>query len=463
MTVSFQAFGAARHVTGSKHLLRVGGRRILLDCGMVQGPRLVAEKANRKLPFAARTIDAVVLSHAHIDHCGVLPRLVREGFEGRIVCTDPTRSLLRLMLEDSARVQEADARHLAAQGIRYEPLYGIRDVKRTMKLVRSIPYHQETEVVPGVRVRFLDAGHILGSALVVLDVERRRKSLRICFTGDHGRKGMPILRDPERMPPCDVLITESTYGDRRHEGGPDMEPVLERVLRKEMRTPGRILVPAFAVGRTQHVVLVLGELMRKRRIPKMPIWVDTPLGREATKVMARHAEVLDEEVQRMLAAGRSPFFLRGVRYVADVEESKSLNSVRRGVIVAASGMCEGGRILHHLERSVSRPEDLVLLVGYQAEGTLGRKLQDGRKHVRIFDRWHTVKCRVRAIRGFSAHADYRELLSALRPLCSSVRQTFVVHGENGPALAFADRLLGAGFRNVEVPVHGQRFLLEGGR
>lgn len=463
MTVSFQAFGAARHVTGSKHLLRVGGRRILLDCGSVQGPRLVAEKANRKLPFAARSIDAVVLSHAHIDHCGALPRLVREGFEGRIVCTDPTKSLLRLMLEDSARIQEADARHLAAQGIRYEPLYGIADVKRTMKLVRSVPYHGEVEVTPGVRVRFLDAGHILGSALVVLDVERPRRNLRICFTGDHGRKGMPILRDPERLPPCDVLITESTYGDRRHEQGPDVQPVLERVLAEGLPGPGRVLVPAFAVGRTQHVVMALGELMRRRRIPRMPVWVDTPLGREATKVMSRHADVLDEGVQRMLAAGRSPFFLDGVRYVADVEESKSLNSVRRGVIIAASGMCEGGRILHHLERSVSRPEDLVLLVGYQAEGTLGRKLQDGRKHVRIFDRWHTVKCRVRTIRGLSAHADYRELLAALRHLRATVRQTFVVHGESHPALVFADRLLDAGFSNVEVPVHGQRFLLGGGR
>lgn len=459
MTITLQFLGAARHVTGSKHLLVVNDRQILLECGMVQGPRAIADRANRELPLAAGDLDAVVLSHAHIDHSGLLPRLTKLGFEGPIHCTSATKSLIEILLADSAHIQAGDARHLRKRGIDYQPYYDQDDVDRTLRQCRGVGYHTRVEVCPEVSIEFLDAGHILGAAMVVIDVDDGRHKLRICFTGDHGRKDLPILRDHERLPECDVLITESTYGDRLHESNPDMERTLAEIVNQEIQDGGRILIPAFSVGRTQNVVLFLGKLMESGEIPKLPVFVDSPLSKRATKVMAQYPELYDDETRNILEGGGSPFYFEGVRYVADVEESKSLNDVRSGVIVAASGMCEAGRILHHLERSLGRREDCVLMVGFQAESTLGRKLLDGYDDVKIYGQRHRVRCKVRAMGGFSAHADYQELVDSYGHLAPSLERTFVVHGEEHPALTHANRLTDLGFKNVEVPVKRQKFVL----
>lgn len=451
MTITLQFLGAARHVTGTKHLLTIGKQRILLDCGMVQGPRRIAEEQNRNLPLAGSSVDALVLSHAHIDHCGSLPRLVRDGYRGPIWCTEATRDMLRMMLMDSARIQEQDARHLRKRGHDVEPVYGEADVERTLALVQAVPYHRPFAVGKQLRVEFLDAGHILGAAIVVMDVEDGGTKRRVVFTGDHGRKNLPILRDPDRIPDCDALITESTYGDRVHEQRTDMMAELARIVAEEMQDGGRIVVPAFAVGRTQAVVLFLGQLIKERHLPPIPIWVDSPMSHDATRIMAAHPGLFDAETQALLAAGHNPLFFDGVTYVADVEESKALNQVRHGVIVSASGMCESGRVLHHLKQTVGRREDCVLLVGYQAQGTLGRRLLDGESRVNIYGEPHAVRCKVRTMPGFSAHADWQELLTASRHLSKRCQQVFVVHGEDGPAEAYADRLRGEGFREVIVP------------
>lgn len=459
MTIALQFLGAARHVTGSKHLLIVNDKQILLDCGMVQGPRAIADQANRNLPLDVGDLDAVVLSHAHIDHSGLLPRLSKLGFDGPIHCTSATASLIELLLADSAHIQASDARHLRKRGIDYEPYYDQEDVDRTLRQCRGVGYHTRVEVCPEVTVEFLDAGHILGAAMVVLDVDDGAHQMRICFTGDHGRKNLPILRDHERLPECDVLITESTYGDRLHESNPDMERMLGEIVRQEMADGGRILIPAFSVGRTQNIIMFLGKLMEEGKIPRIPVFVDSPLSKRATKVMAQYPELYDDATRSILEAGGSPFYFDGVRYIADVEESKSLNDVRTGVIVAASGMCEAGRILHHLERSVSRPADCVLMVGFQAESTLGRKLLDGYDEVKIYGQRHRVRCKVRSMGGFSAHADYQELVDSYGHLAPHLERTFVVHGEERPALTHADRLTDLGFKNVEVPVKRQKFVL----
>jgi metallo-beta-lactamase family protein len=456
MTIALEFHGAARHVTGSKHLLDLGGKRVLLDCGMVQGPRKIAEEQNRNLPFDATKIDAVVLSHAHIDHCGSLPKLVKDGFRGPIWCTDATADMLRMMLLDSAHIQAQDARHLRKRGHDYEPVYTDEDVEQTLRLVRGRPYRQQFAVCDELQVEFLEAGHILGAAIVVLDAADGHRRRRIVFTGDLGRKHLPILRDPDHIPECDVLVTESTYGDRRHEARPDMMANLGRIVEEESRDGGRIVIPAFAVGRTQSVVVFLGQLIEERQLLPMPIYVDSPMSTAATKIMARHRELFDQETRELLAAGHDPFFFDGVRYVADVQESKELNALRYGVIVSASGMCESGRVLHHLRYSLGRHEDCVLLVGFQAQGTLGARLRDGADTVRIYGEEHRVRCKIRTMGGFSAHADYEELMHACGHLAGRCRQVFVVHGEDGPAETHADRLRDAGFAKVVVPSKGNR-------
>lgn len=457
MTIALQFLGAARHVTGTKHLLIVNDKQVLLDCGMVQGPREMSNHANRNLPLDAKKVTAVVLSHAHIDHSGSLPRLVKDGYGGPIWCTEGTKDLVAVLLKDSAHIAQADARFLTKTGHRFVPPYDLQDVERTITQLRGVSYRKRVQVLPEVAVEFYDAGHILGAAMVVLDVDDGTKQRRIAFTGDHGRKNLPILKDPETLPESDVLITESTYGNKLHMEQSELASELASVVLEEAHDSGRVIVPAFSVGRTQNLVMFLGKLMAAGKIPQTPIYVDSPLSREATKIMARHPECFDPETQSLLASGRSPFFFEGVRYVSDVEESKQLNEVRNGVIIAASGMCESGRILHHLKFSVGRPEDCVLMVGFQAEGTLGRRLQEGASEVRIFGEWYKVRCRVREMGGMSAHADYGELLAHTGHLAPKCRQAFVVHGEEPSALIYADRLRKAGFANVEVPRQRERF------
>ena len=459
MDVALRFLGAARHVTGTKHLVEFGDRRILLDCGMVQGPRKIANAANTDLGLDPRTIDAVVLSHAHIDHSGSLPRLVKLGFEGQIHLTDATGDLAATLLEDSARIQTQDAMHLRKRGETWEPPYDEHDVAKTVRRFRRHQYHKPFEVLPGVQCEYFDAGHILGSAMVVLRMEDGSRTIRLAFTGDHGRKDMPILRDPERLPPVDYLITESTYGDRLHDDGAAMSDALTAIVNEEVRDGGRILIPAFSVGRTQNVLYTLGNLIAEGRIPRMPIWIDSPLSSRATKITAAHRELFDKGARKVLDSGRDPFFFDGVRFVDDREESKALNGVREGIIIAASGMCEGGRILHHLKVSLPRREDCLLTVGYMASGTLGRKLVDGAEHVNVMRGSYDVRCKVRSMHGLSAHADWKELCESLQHLAPHVAKVFVVHGEEQQALTFVDRLKGLGFKDVRAPSHGQREVL----
>ena len=459
MTITLQFLGAARHVTGSKHLLTVNDRRILLDCGMVQGPRRIANQLNREVRVDPKTLDAVVLSHAHIDHSGSLPRLVKLGYSGPIHCTPATRDLLEILLPDSANIQESDARHLEKRGQHFEPPYDSADVEATLKLPSCAAYHEPFQVCPEVRATFIDAGHILGSAQVVLDVDDGEGPLRIAFTGDLGRKGIPILRDPDPLPECDVLITESTYGDRLHPAREELRAQIETFVEEELGRGGRVLIPAFSVGRTQNILWYLGNLIHGGKISPLPIYVDSPLSTKATAITARHRELYDNETRAILESGRNPFFFDGVRCVADVEESKSLNKLRSGIIISASGMCEGGRVLHHLVQSIERPEDCVLIVGFQAQGTLGRKLLEGFEHVKIFGERYPVRCRVRHIDGLSAHADQAELLDHLRPLAKATTRVFVVHGEENAAMKFADKLTDAGFASVEVPLDKETYSL----
>ncbi len=297
MTISIRFLGAARHVTGSKYLLSVNDKSVLLECGMVQGPRKIANAANRNLGVNPDEVDAVVLSPAHIDHSGSLPRLVKLGYRGPIYCTEATESLVAILLADSAHIQAQDAKYLRKHGGDFQPPYEIGDVERTIRQIRGKPYYQQFEVLPGVQVQFIDAGHILGAAMVIIDVDDGKHQRRITFTGDHGRKNLPILRDPDRPPESDFLITESTYGDRLHPPRTDLESTLADIVNEELQDGGRILVPAFSVGRTQNVVYFLGRLMEAGRIPKIPIYVDSPLSIKATKILAQHSEVFDDETQ----------------------------------------------------------------------------------------------------------------------------------------------------------------------
>lgn len=463
MAITLQFLGATRFVTGSRHLLTVNGKQVLLECGMVQGRRQDSNTMNRELGLDAEAVDAVVLSHAHIDHCGSLPRLVRLGYRGPIHCTEPTADLTEVMLHDSAHLQAQDAIYMRRKGLDWEPPYDDDDVVRTVEQLRRHQYHEPFEVLPGITVEFFDAGHIFGSAMEVVTIEDGSRTFRLGFTGDYGRKQTSVLRDPEKMPPVDALITESTYGDRRHDGTPEIGDKLAKIIDEEMRDGGRILVPAFAVGRTQGLLKRLGELVAAGKVPKQPVWVDSPMALKATKIIRRYPELYDDETRALLTRGRDPFFFDDVRFVQSVEESIALNDVRQGIIIASSGMCEGGRILHHLKRSLPRQEDCLLTVGFMAQHTLGRKLVDsartGIDEVKVYGKPYPVRCKVRSILGLSAHADYVELLAALQHLAKATTNVFVVHGEEEPALAFADRLRGAGFGSVHVPVRGQKFEL----
>lgn len=456
--------GAARGVTGSMHLVEARGNRVLLDCGLFQGHRAEAAAKNRALRVEAGKLDAVVLSHAHIDHSGNIPTLYKQGFRGRVHATRATKDLTGLMLRDSAQVQLRDVRYLHRKHERpVEPLYSATDVKGVVHHFRGWDYGTWFDVVPGIRCRFQDAGHILGSASVHLEVREPGKDVvRVTFTGDLGRPGMPILRDPEPLPEAEVVITESTYGNRSHGLGTDvageMKASLAQALRAALESGGKLLIPAFSVGRTQHILYFLNELIEEGAVPKVRVFVDSPLSAEATEVVCRHPECFDGDMLERLERSLSPVLAPHVALCRTVEESKRINRLRGTcVVIAASGMCEFGRIVHHLAHNLEDERAVVAFVGFQAEHTLGRRILDRRPKVRIHGREVPVRARVVKLNGFSAHADKDELLAALRPLRSAAGRTFVVHGEEDPALALAATLTGEGFRGVEVPREGDVF------
>lgn len=464
MEITF--WGAVRTVTGSRHLVQIDGRHLLLDCGLFQGRRAESEAKNRSFPFEAESVDATLISHAHIDHSGNLPRLVKNGFRGNIHATRATAGLLDPMLYDSAHIHERDAEFLNKQRSRkkkpkVEPLYTQEDVASTLPLLSPHSYGVGFEVLPGVTAHFRDAGHILGSALTVLDLQENGRSRRVCFTGDLGRPHLPIIRDPETVPDVHTLIIESTYGNRLHEDTQGIMEIMERLLNRAHQRRGKIIVPSFAVGRTQEIVIVLKELFESGRVAPMPVYVDSPLAVNVTEVFREHPECFDKETLALLDKEQAdPFGFKLMHYVRNLEESKSLNT-KEGpmIIISASGMCEAGRIRHHLLNSIENPNNLVLIVGFQAEHTLGRKLAEGRKEVTIFGDPYLRRAEVQVIDAFSAHADRDELLAWVRMLKHPPRRIFVVHGEENQSLSLAEKLKEEGFRKTIVPKMGKTYPL----
>ena len=465
-----QFWGAAREVPGSMHLLRVGGHRVLLDCGLYQGRRKHAFERNRDFPFEPSSIDAVILSHAHIDHSGNLPTLVRAGFQGKIYATPATRDLCRHMLVDSAHIQKSDVRYVnrrrRRQGKRpFEPLYLIGDARKALGRFRPVHYGRIFEPAPGIRASFVDAGHILGSASVILDLTEGSRTRRLVFSGDIGRRGLPILRDPQIPPDADYVIMESTYGDREHEPPSKAREYLLHHAKATCKSGGKLLVPAFAVGRTQELVYRLNQLWEDGDLPPVDVFVDSPLAINVTEVYGRHPECYDREMLDTMATDSDgdPLGFRHLRYLRSANESKALNT-RKGpaIIIAASGMCEGGRILHHLRNHLGNPSTTVLFVGYQAQHTLGRRLLEGNREVRVLGAAVEVRARTARADAYSAHADRTGLLAWAASVGDTGRVTrcFLVHGEENSAFALAEDLRAVGTAAVEVPERGSSFSLD---
>jgi metallo-beta-lactamase family protein len=453
--------GAARGVTGSQHMLEFNGTRLLLDCGMYQGRRREANERNRHLPFDPRQVDAMILSHAHIDHSGNIPTLVKQGFRGTITCTPATRDLCSVMLRDAAHIQEADAefmnrKHADQLEEPVVPLYEEADVLKALKHFRSLAYHRPAPVLPGVTCTFLDAGHVLGSALVQLDIDLAPDRLRLVFSGDLGRRNMAILRDPEVPESPDVLLLESTYGDRLHSPMAGMETQLQEVINRTVARKGKILVPSFSLERTQEFVYALHRLTLRKAIPPIPMYVDSPLSVRITEIFKLHPECFDEETLRFMRANGDPFGFENLTYLSNVEDSKALNG-REGpmIIMAASGMCEAGRILHHLRNGIEDARNTVLIIGFQAKNTLGRKIAEREPVVRIFGMERPLEAEVVVMDAFSAHADRDDLLGFVTGCRSSLRKVFLVHGEEEQMLPLQKRLTEMGIPEVHVPMLGE--------
>lgn len=460
MRIAFH--GAARTVTGSCHLIEHDGTRILLDCGLYQGKRKESFERNRNFPFDPRSIVAVVLSHAHIDHSGNLPTLVAQGFHGPIWATAATMDLCGWMLRDSATIQERDVEHVNKKRAKrnqhlFEPLYTVEDAEHALARFRGIPYDTSVRVARGISLTFEDAGHILGSASCHLHIEEGGRDRVLVFTGDVGRSDRPILRDPRPPRRADVLISESTYGDRLHDPGPDVEARLEHVIGQAIGRGGKVLIPAFSVGRTQRLVHDLHQLTLAGRLPKVPIYVDSPLAVDVTEVFRDHPECYDAELTSF-SRKADPFGFSRLTYVRDVEASKALNRLPGPcVIIAASGMCEGGRVLHHLKRVAPDPASTILIVGFMAVHTLGRRIAERAPVIKVFGDEYPLRAKVETISGLSAHADRDELLAYLGHLERPPEHTFLVHGEEDQSTALAASLRERGFPAVDVPAPGDRF------
>jgi len=460
--------GAAREVTGSCHLVECDGRRILLDCGMIHGGKERHERNREPFPFEPAALDAVVLSHAHIDHSGRLPLLVRRGYRGPILATEPTAALLRILLADSGRIHEEDARwkikRLKKRGEDHrwvKPLFTEADALAMLEQVVALPFDRPTPLADAGTVRFVKAGHILGAAIVELALEPNGERRRLVFSGDLGVEGARLLSPPTTVDRPDYLLIESTYGERnRAETGDRTERLLE-VIRRTAERGGKVVIPSFAVGRTQEVLARINDLVESGRLPELPVYVDSPMAIEATKIFEMHPEAYSDEARRLLRAGDAPLRFAGLEPTPKVDESKAINA-RPGpaVIISASGMCTAGRIKHHLRHYLPDPRSTVLFVGYQARGSLGNLIQRGVDPVRIFGERHPVRASIETIEGFSAHADLDELLGWFEGLGNPPARTFVVHGEERAALAFAERLRERYGAVVDVPSPGDSVALD---
>jgi len=463
--VKISFLGAVRTVTGSKHLLQVNSRKVLLDCGLFQGRRKEAEERNRHLPFDAEDIDAMILSHAHIDHSGNIPSLVKSGFEPNIFATFATRDLCNVMLLDSAHIQEKDAEYVNKKHKRkglppVEPLYTKEDVFDAMEHFVGHSYNRWFFVTNGVKAQYVEAGHILGSAQTILDLEEGGLRRRVVFTGDLGRRHLPILRDPAYIKEADYLIIESTYGGRLHDPIEQAHDKLADVINRTANRGGKIIVPAFSVGRTQELVYSLHQLRKENRIPPLPVYVDSPLSTNVTEVFRLHADLFDRETYELfLKEDEDPFGFRMLHYIRDVEESKKLNDCKEPcIIISASGMCEAGRILHHLKNNIENPRNTILIVGFMAKNTLGRKLVEKWEKVKIFGEEYTRRAEVVVLNTFSAHADRNDLLDYVNHYNRKrMKAIFCVHGDEDQTYALVEGIKALGFDNVYAPELGDTF------
>ena len=459
-------WGAAQTVTGSLHLLEFAGRRVLMDCGLYQGRRSEAAKFNREFPVPAGSIDVVLLSHAHIDHSGLLPKLHREGFRGSVYATRATQDLCERMLADSAHIQEKDAGWVNRRERRkgkneIQPLYGMGDAERVMETFHGVAYGEAFSPLPGLEVEYRDAGHILGSATMVLTINDGGRTVKLGFTGDVGRTDRPILRDPQPMADCDYLICESTYGGKTHEPRDRAKERLGEVVAATASRGGKVIIPAFAVGRTQEIVYRLEELSREGKLPPVPVFVDSPLAVNVTDIFRAHPECYDEELREYMATDPNPFGFARLTYIRDVADSKRLNTSRLPmVIISASGMCEAGRILHHLRNNIEDSRNTVMIVGYCAEHTLGRRIVEKRREVKIFGEPHRLRAHVEVMNSYSAHADEPELVEFVGHLdADRLKRIFLVHGDLVRQEPLALALTAAGYVKPVAPARGESFEL----
>lgn len=456
--------GAARSVTGTRHLLEVNGHKILLDCGLYQGKRKDSYERNQNLPFDAESVDILILSHAHIDHSGNIPNLVKSGFKGDIICTYATRDLCAVMLRDSARIQQYDMEYINRKRQRdnlppLEPIYTMEDAVNSLKYFVGFGYERTREILPGVKLTFYDAGHIMGSAIIVLDMEENGKNIRLVFSGDLGRPNVPILCDPTFIDEADILLIESTYGDREHKEEAEVSGKLKNIINSTYKRRGKLIVPAFAVGRTQELVYRIHKLADAKTIPNdMNIYVDSPLAINATDIFRLHPEAYDEETANFILEDKHGdlFGFNRVRYTRAVSQSKELNTINDPmVIISASGMAEAGRILHHLKNNIEDPKNAILIVGWQAPDTLGRRILNKEPRVKIFGEEYNLNAEVLKLNGMSGHAGRSMLISWVNAFKKKPSHTFVIHGEEDVSLTFAETLRKEGLNNVKVPELGE--------
>ena len=469
MSITLFSLGAAEEVTGSKHVLEVNGKQIMIDCGAFQGSRKISDEKNRNFEFEADKLESVVLTHGHYDHCGLLPVLTKRGFNGNIFATPATRDIANLVMMDSARIQARDAEFLGKQAHKkgekftWRPIFDEDDVVKCANQIVSLSYNREMYIAPNVKLEFYDAGHILGSAFALLTITDEGKETRILFTGDIGRKEKPIIRKPVvNMPAPDYIVMESTYGDRLHENKEFAMKELEKVVRDTCSKKGKIIIPSFAIERVQELVFYLHLLTDKKKIPVVPIYVDSPMAANATSVFRVHPECYDESVnEAFLKHHKNPFGFSSLKYTTSVDESKALNEMDGPmIIISADGMCEAGRVLYHLANEIGNERNTILIVGYMAENTLGRRIRDGEKEVKILGDMYQVKARVQTINAFSAHADYEEMTNWLKEIDTSrLKNIFLVHGETEAQTFFTEHLKKSGFPNVSVTKYDETYEL----
>ncbi len=460
-----QFFGAVRTVTGTMHRLQINNRQVLLDCGLYQGRRKEAEERNRHLPFPADKIDSMILSHAHIDHSGNIPSLVHSGFDGNIFATFATRDLCEIMLLDSAHIQELDAkfvnkRHQRHGDLPVQPLYNAKDVVDAMQHFTGQTYNRWFFVTNGIKAKFLNAGHILGAAQIEIEAQEDGTTNLIIFSGDLGRRNLPILRDPEPIHEADYLIIESTYGGRLHDPIEQANEKLAKVIHDTVARGGKIIVPAFSVGRTQELVYSLHQLLDEGRIPPIPIFVDSPLSTNVTEIFRLHSDLFDQEtIEQFIHNHEDPFGFGLLTYIRDLEDSKKLNDMNEPcIIISASGMCEAGRILHHLRNNIENPRNTILIVGFMAADTLGKKLVDRWDKVKIFGEEYTRRAEVVVLNTFSAHADRNDLLRYVGNFDQErMKGIFCVHGDEDQTYALVEGIKELGFRQVFAPIAGEEF------